>query len=112
MRESRRDDHASQIYMSDDTPMCDPMEAKYVQGYHGGYHNQDVMPNHVGDKELNSIEGVGNRVLTKKDDMGMPKENNKEWKLNEKAVPHNKEVYDYLWHPTEIPHLNHIIKES
>ncbi|GJZ51742.1 hypothetical protein Tco_0606257 [Tanacetum coccineum] len=73
---------------------------------------EDVMPNHVGDKELNSIEGFGNRVLTKKDDMGMPKENNKEWKLNEKAVPHNKEVYHYLWHPTEIPHLNRIIKES
>ncbi|GKD62479.1 hypothetical protein Tco_1299988, partial [Tanacetum coccineum] len=34
MRDDRRDNHASQIYMSDDTPMCDPMEANYVQGYH------------------------------------------------------------------------------
>nr|GEY74996.1 reverse transcriptase domain-containing protein [Tanacetum cinerariifolium] len=37
-----------------------------------------------------------NRTMTKKevkkDDKGMPKEPNKEWKLNEKVVPHNKEV--------------------
>ncbi|GJV37624.1 hypothetical protein Tco_1410101 [Tanacetum coccineum] len=70
----------------------------------------DVLPNHVGGKELNSIDGIGNRVLTKKeikkDDKGMPRELNKEWKLNEKAVPYNKNVYHYLWHPTEIPHLN------
>ncbi|GJW47538.1 hypothetical protein Tco_0079184 [Tanacetum coccineum] len=68
----------------------------------------DVLLNHVGDKELNLIDGVGNRVLTKKmtkkNDMSMPKEPNKELKLNEKAVPHNKEVYHYLWHPTKIPH--------
>nr|GEZ61043.1 hypothetical protein [Tanacetum cinerariifolium] len=32
----------------------------------------------------------------KKDDVGVPKELNKEWKLNEKAVPHNKEVYHYV----------------
>ncbi|GJX63830.1 reverse transcriptase domain-containing protein [Tanacetum coccineum] len=39
MRDCRRDNHASQIYMKDDTPMCEPHEANYVQGYHGGYHN-------------------------------------------------------------------------
>nr|GEV45241.1 hypothetical protein [Tanacetum cinerariifolium] len=75
-----------------------------------------VLPNHVGDKELKYIDGVGNGVLTKneikKDEMGMPKEPNKEWKLNEKVVLHNENVYHYLWHPTEIPHLNRIIKES
>ncbi|GJW37712.1 hypothetical protein Tco_0060632 [Tanacetum coccineum] len=31
MRDGHRDNHASQVYMSDDTPMCDPMEANYVQ---------------------------------------------------------------------------------
>ncbi|GJX66503.1 hypothetical protein Tco_0300846 [Tanacetum coccineum] len=31
---------ALQIYMSDDTPMCDPMEANYIQGYHRGYHDR------------------------------------------------------------------------
>ncbi|GJW08156.1 reverse transcriptase domain-containing protein [Tanacetum coccineum] len=40
MRDGRRDNYASQIYMSDDTPMCDPIEANYVHGYHGGYHDQ------------------------------------------------------------------------
>ncbi|GKD59615.1 hypothetical protein Tco_1297124, partial [Tanacetum coccineum] len=39
MRDGRRDNHASQIYMKDDAPMCDPMEANYVQGYHRGYHD-------------------------------------------------------------------------
>ncbi|GKA18766.1 hypothetical protein Tco_0698681 [Tanacetum coccineum] len=73
----------------------------------------DVLPNHVGDKELKSIDGVGTGRMTKKEKkkyMGLPKEPNKEWKLNDKAVPHN--VYHYLWHPTEILHLNCIIKES
>ncbi|GJU23669.1 hypothetical protein Tco_1157011, partial [Tanacetum coccineum] len=55
----------------------------------------DVLPNHVGDKELKSIDGIINEVLTKKeikkDDMCVPKEPNKEWKLNEKVVPHNEE---------------------
>ncbi|GJY15893.1 hypothetical protein Tco_0386315 [Tanacetum coccineum] len=44
---------ASQIYMSDNTPMCDPMEANYVkqEAYHGGYHDQNSRnlfsyPNH------------------------------------------------------------------
>ncbi|GJV00784.1 hypothetical protein Tco_1330054 [Tanacetum coccineum] len=41
MRDGRRDNHASQIYMNDDTPMCYPMEANYVQGYHEGYHGQN-----------------------------------------------------------------------
>ncbi|GJZ45413.1 reverse transcriptase domain-containing protein [Tanacetum coccineum] len=39
MRDDRRDNHTSQIYMKDDTPMCEPHEANYVQGYHGGYHD-------------------------------------------------------------------------
>ncbi|GJR82283.1 hypothetical protein Tco_0153068 [Tanacetum coccineum] len=76
----------------------------------------DVLLNNVGDKELKSIDDVGNGVLTKKeikkDKMGMLKEHNKEWKLNEKVVAHNEEVYHYQLHPTEIPNLNHIIKES
>nr|GEZ42500.1 hypothetical protein [Tanacetum cinerariifolium] len=75
-----------------------------------------VLPNHICDKKLKYVDGVRNEVLRKKeikkDEMGMPKEHNKEWKLNEKVVPHNKTVYHYQWHPTEIPHLNHIIKES
>ncbi|GJX48489.1 hypothetical protein Tco_0273679 [Tanacetum coccineum] len=29
MRDGRKDNHASQIYMKDDTPMCDPHEANY-----------------------------------------------------------------------------------
>ncbi|GKD10668.1 hypothetical protein Tco_1190353 [Tanacetum coccineum] len=48
----------------------------------------DVLSNHVGDKELKSMDGVRNRVLTKtkkkKDDMVLPKESNKKWKWNEK----------------------------
>ncbi|GKB69329.1 reverse transcriptase domain-containing protein [Tanacetum coccineum] len=43
MRDDRRDNHASQIYMSDDTPMCDPIEANYVQGYHEGYHDRNCI---------------------------------------------------------------------
>nr|GEY97053.1 reverse transcriptase domain-containing protein [Tanacetum cinerariifolium] len=72
----------------------------------------DVLLNHVGDNELNSMDDVGTRKMTKKNDNGMPKELNKEWKMNEKVVPHNKEVYHYLWYSTEIPHLKRIIKES
>ncbi|GJR15317.1 hypothetical protein Tco_0797969 [Tanacetum coccineum] len=75
-----------------------------------------VLLKHVGYEEFESISGVGNGVLTKKkikkNDNGVLNEPNKEWNLNEKAVPNNKEVYHYLWHPTEIPHLNRIIKES
>ncbi|GJX38428.1 reverse transcriptase domain-containing protein [Tanacetum coccineum] len=39
MRDGYRDNHASQIYMKDDLPMCEPHEANYVHGYHGGYHD-------------------------------------------------------------------------
>ncbi|GJS35939.1 hypothetical protein Tco_0534321 [Tanacetum coccineum] len=51
----------------------------------------DVLMNHVGDEKLNEIDGVGNGWMTKKekDDNGVPKEPNKEWKLNDKAVPYN-----------------------
>ncbi|GJV97337.1 hypothetical protein Tco_1548914 [Tanacetum coccineum] len=75
----------------------------------------DVFLNHVGGKELKSFDGVGIGRITKKEknDMGLPKEPNKEWKQNEKVVPTNKENVDhYQWHPTKIPHLNCIIKES
>ncbi|GKB47311.1 hypothetical protein Tco_0898064 [Tanacetum coccineum] len=72
----------------------------------------DVLLDHVGDEELNSIDGVGTGKITKKNDKGIPKELNKEWKLNEKVVPYNRKVYHHQWHPTEIPHLNRIIKES
>ncbi|GJU03373.1 hypothetical protein Tco_1113711 [Tanacetum coccineum] len=76
----------------------------------------DLLMNHVGDKELKYVDGVKIIVLIKKkikkNDNGVPKELNKEWKRNEKVVPHNKDVYHYLWHPTEISHLDRIIKES
>nr|GEZ17159.1 hypothetical protein [Tanacetum cinerariifolium] len=76
MRDSRRDNKASQIYIKDDTSMCEPQEENY---------------------ELKSIDGAGNGILTKKeikkDDNSVPKELNKEQKLNEKAVLHNKDVY-------------------
>ncbi|GJV69971.1 hypothetical protein Tco_1485480 [Tanacetum coccineum] len=76
----------------------------------------DVLLNHVGDKELNAIDGVRTGRMTNKEikkvNKIMPKELNKEWKLNEKVVPYNKEVYHYLWHPIEIPHLNRIINRS
>ncbi|GJT13745.1 zf-CCHC domain-containing protein [Tanacetum coccineum] len=72
MRDGRRDNHASQIYMKDGIPMY------------------DVLTNHVGDKELKSIDGVGTGRMTKKeikkDDMGLSKEPNKEWKMSEKIV--------------------------
>ncbi|GKA46980.1 hypothetical protein Tco_0739863, partial [Tanacetum coccineum] len=59
----------------------------------------DEMPNHVVDKDLKSFNGVGIRRITKKEikkgDKGMPKEPNKEWKLNEKTVPHNENFYHY-----------------
>ncbi|GJV14567.1 hypothetical protein Tco_1359890 [Tanacetum coccineum] len=75
----------------------------------------DVSMNNVGDKELKAIDGIGNGRMTKKeikkDDMGLLK-SNKEWKLNDKMVPHKEEVYHYQWHPTKILHLNCIIKES
>ncbi|GJT59999.1 hypothetical protein Tco_1003532 [Tanacetum coccineum] len=50
MRDGRKDNHASQIYMKDDTPMCEPHEANYVQGYHDRnskilYSNQNRNPN-------------------------------------------------------------------
>ncbi|GJW71296.1 hypothetical protein Tco_0128213 [Tanacetum coccineum] len=69
----------------------------------------DVLLNHVGGEELKSFDGVGIRRMTKKkkNDLGLPKEPNKEWKQNEKVVPTNKENVDhYLWHLTKIPHLN------
>nr|GFA04135.1 reverse transcriptase domain-containing protein [Tanacetum cinerariifolium] len=62
--------------------------------------------------ELKSFGGVGTGRMTKKDGMGMPQEPHKGWKLNENVVPYNENVYHYLWHPTEIPHPNRIIKES
>ncbi|GKA24717.1 hypothetical protein Tco_0710750 [Tanacetum coccineum] len=48
----------------------------------------DVIPNHVGDKDFKSIDGIGIKRMPKikKDGNGMPKEPNKEWKLNEKVV--------------------------
>nr|GEV24655.1 reverse transcriptase domain-containing protein [Tanacetum cinerariifolium] len=51
MRDDCRDNHASQIYMKDDMPMCKPYEANYVQRYHEGYHDHKLInsysyPNH------------------------------------------------------------------
>nr|GEV13054.1 hypothetical protein [Tanacetum cinerariifolium] len=58
----------------------------------------DVLPNHVGGKEFKSINGVRIRRMKKKEknDYGVPKELYKEWKLNEKVVPQNKNDYHYL----------------
>ncbi|GJY48801.1 reverse transcriptase domain-containing protein [Tanacetum coccineum] len=56
MRDGRRDNHTSQIYMKDNTPMCDLVEANYVQGYHRGYHDQNsrnLYPNHNPNHNLN-----------------------------------------------------------
>ncbi|GKD12965.1 reverse transcriptase domain-containing protein [Tanacetum coccineum] len=71
-----------------------------------------VLPSHVGDKELRYVDGVGTGKMTKKemDDNGATKEPNKEHKLNEKAVPHKENDYHYLWHPTEMPQLNLLMK--
>ncbi|GJU75518.1 hypothetical protein Tco_1272588 [Tanacetum coccineum] len=51
MQDGHRDNHALQIYMKDDTLMCEPHEANYVQRYHGGYHDHEPInsysyPNH------------------------------------------------------------------
>ncbi|GKB83699.1 hypothetical protein Tco_0950594 [Tanacetum coccineum] len=49
----------------------------------------DVLMKQVGNKELRSNGGVGTRRLTKKeikkDDIGVAKEPNKEWKINDKV---------------------------
>ncbi|GKE06099.1 hypothetical protein Tco_1398117, partial [Tanacetum coccineum] len=49
----------------------------------------DETSNHVGDEELKSIDGVGIGGMTKKkfkkDNKGMQKESNKEWKLEKKG---------------------------
>ncbi|GJX79256.1 hypothetical protein Tco_0327405 [Tanacetum coccineum] len=51
MRDGHKDNHALDYYMKDDTPMCEPHQASYVQGYHRGYHDQKPInsyfyPNH------------------------------------------------------------------
>ncbi|GJT50640.1 hypothetical protein Tco_0976797, partial [Tanacetum coccineum] len=51
MQDGRRDNHALDDYLKDDTPMCEPNEANYVQRYHGGYHDHEPInsysyPNH------------------------------------------------------------------
>ncbi|GKB76118.1 reverse transcriptase domain-containing protein [Tanacetum coccineum] len=51
MRDDRRDNHALDDYLMDDTLMCEPNEANYVQRYHRGYHDHEPInsysyPNH------------------------------------------------------------------
>ncbi|GKC43735.1 hypothetical protein Tco_1061457 [Tanacetum coccineum] len=51
MQDGRRDNHALDDYLKDDTPMCEPNEANYVQRYHIGYHDHEPInsysyPNH------------------------------------------------------------------
>ncbi|GKE94604.1 hypothetical protein Tco_1579459 [Tanacetum coccineum] len=47
MRDGRRDNHTLQIYMKDDTPMCEPHEANFVQRYHDHEPiNSYFYPNH------------------------------------------------------------------
>ncbi|GJZ09353.1 hypothetical protein Tco_0543636 [Tanacetum coccineum] len=41
MRDGRKDNHALDDYLTDDTPMCKPNKANYVQRYHGGYHDHE-----------------------------------------------------------------------
>ncbi|GJX27837.1 hypothetical protein Tco_0235916 [Tanacetum coccineum] len=67
MRDGHRDNHASQIYMKDDMPMCEPHEANYDCIVHIPYTQEkvfkhDVISNHVGDKELISFVGIENEV--------------------------------------------------
>ncbi|GJX18470.1 hypothetical protein Tco_0221147 [Tanacetum coccineum] len=52
----------------------------------------DVLLNHVGDEKFKSIGGIGRTTKKeiKKVNKVMPKEPNKEWKLNDKVVSHNK----------------------
>nr|GEW59299.1 hypothetical protein [Tanacetum cinerariifolium] len=54
---------------------------------------KDVLSNNVGEEELKSNISVGTGNITKKDEMGLPNEPNKEWKLNEKAIPQKENVY-------------------
>ncbi|GJS55718.1 hypothetical protein Tco_0629080 [Tanacetum coccineum] len=88
MRDGRRDNHDSQIYMSDDMTIL-TKEKEF---------EKDVLLNNVGDNELKLIDCFGTERMTKKkkDDNDIPKEPNKEWKLNEKAVPCKENVYHYL----------------
>ncbi|GKA79888.1 reverse transcriptase domain-containing protein [Tanacetum coccineum] len=51
MRDDRRDNHALDDYLKDDTPMYEPNEANYVKRYHRGYHDHEPInlysyPNH------------------------------------------------------------------
>ncbi|GJU67262.1 hypothetical protein Tco_1253521 [Tanacetum coccineum] len=51
IQDGRRDNHASDDYLKDDTPMCEPNEANYAQRYHEGYHDHERInsysyPNH------------------------------------------------------------------
>ncbi|GJY10874.1 hypothetical protein Tco_0379059 [Tanacetum coccineum] len=78
MQDGRRDNHALDDYLKNDTPMCEPNEANYVQRYHGGYHdhepinsrdervdashneNVNVMENQVAELVINSIKDLRN----------------------------------------------------
>ncbi|GKB64609.1 reverse transcriptase domain-containing protein [Tanacetum coccineum] len=51
MQDGRRDNHVLDDYLKDDTLMCEPHEANYVQRYHRGYHDHEPInsysyPNH------------------------------------------------------------------
>ncbi|GJT66058.1 hypothetical protein Tco_1017538 [Tanacetum coccineum] len=45
-RSNNEGNHTSDYYMKDDTSMCEPHEANYVQGYQGGYHDQNSKNSH------------------------------------------------------------------
>nr|GEW07984.1 hypothetical protein [Tanacetum cinerariifolium] len=102
------------------TPTSTIIQLPMFDNFHiNGTHMQMIQDNQfdgriLTDTELNSIDGIGTGSINKKekDDNGVPKEPNKEWKLNDKVVPRNKDDYHYLWHPTKILHLNRIINES
>nr|GEV99472.1 hypothetical protein [Tanacetum cinerariifolium] len=62
--------------------------------------DDDVLLNHVGDEEFKSIDDIENEKMTKKeikkDENGVPKELNKEWKLNEKVASEDCKSAGYL----------------
>nr|GEU60560.1 hypothetical protein [Tanacetum cinerariifolium] len=149
MRDGRRDNHASQIYMKDDTSMCKPHEANYgdvkfieneetepnptmpnpnlimsnssnVSPFlkdctvHIPYTQENVFEhdeilNHVGDKELISFVGVGNKLSKGNiEDTENPKRPNVSPSLVEyiPKIPYPQAL------TREISDLNRIIKES
>ncbi|GJV69009.1 hypothetical protein Tco_1484518 [Tanacetum coccineum] len=60
MQDGRRDNHALDDYLMDDTPMCEPNEANYIQRYHGGYHDHEPINSYNAGIDANLISWIGN----------------------------------------------------